>query len=96
MANKSILDVDVNASSGNDDAFFINSNQSLKQIKKNNIRNVEYLEKMIQSTQSSIANLLSLMPLEIQAAMIRISEEEYAKLVLLGETTYSEPVVIPA
>lgn len=32
MANKSILDVDVNASSGNDDAFFINSNQSLKQI----------------------------------------------------------------
>ena len=38
MANKSILDVDVNASSGNDDAFFINSNQSLKQIKKNNIR----------------------------------------------------------
>ncbi len=51
---------------------------------------------MIQSTQSSIANLLSLMPLEIQAAMIRISEEEYAKLVLLGEATYSEPVVIPA
>lgn len=96
MANKSILDVDVNASSGNDDAFFINSNQSLKQIKKNNIRDVEYLEKMIQSTQSSIANLLYLMPLEIQAAMIRISEEEYAKLVLLGETTYSEPVVIPA
>ena len=38
MANKSILDVDVNASSLPDDAFFINSNQSLKQIKKNNIR----------------------------------------------------------
>lgn len=38
MANKSILDVDVNTSSCEDDAFFINSNQSLKQIKKNNIR----------------------------------------------------------
>ena len=35
-----------------------------------NKKDVEYLEKMIQSTQSSIANLLSLMPLEIQAAMI--------------------------
>lgn len=34
--------------------------------------------------------------LDVYFAMIRISEEEYAKLVLLAEATYSEPVVIPA
>ncbi len=34
--------------------------------------------------------------LDVYFAMSRISEEEYAKLVLLAEATYSEPVVIPA
>lgn len=33
--------------------------------------------------------------LDVYFAMSRISEEEYAKLVLLAEATYSEPVVIP-
>ena len=62
MANKSILDVDVNASSLPDDAFFINSNQSLKQIKKNNIR-FDYdthIENIIQRAKAMIPILVPL------------------------------------
>lgn len=33
--------------------------------------------------------------LDVYFAMSRISEEEYATLVLLAESTYSEPVTIP-
>lgn len=33
--------------------------------------------------------------LDVYFAMSRISEEEYATLVLLAESTYSEPVAIP-
>lgn len=34
--------------------------------------------------------------LDVYFAISRISEEEYAELVILAESTYSEPVVIPA
>lgn len=34
--------------------------------------------------------------LDVYFAISRISEEEYAELVILSESTYSEPVVIPA
>lgn len=65
MANKSILDVDVNASSGNDDAFFINSNQSLKQIKKNNIR-FDY--------DTHIENKPAINGVELRGGEIKLSE----------------------
>lgn len=37
----------------------------------------------------------SVAKLDVYFAMSRISEEEYATLVLLAESAYSEPVTIP-